>query len=201
LTTLKEAQDCCRAAFFHSELKMRKHHLAILLLLLSVAAKPQTPDENLKLHAEIKSERYCEVDDEISSLLVMFKVRLINSGKIPVVIGQPIYPLLLVSRTLLNLQKGKHEFEVHAGDVFAQPTTRGAQSVVRQGEVLESEAEARLPTPITAKYSKLEALAPGTHYVQVVITAQFEGTLRFASAVSQPIEFAVMKYPKTEKCR
>ena len=59
---------------------MRKHHLIVLPLLLAVAAKPQTPNEQLELHAEIKSERYCNVDDEISSLRVIFTTRLIAVG-------------------------------------------------------------------------------------------------------------------------
>jgi hypothetical protein len=181
---------------------MRKYHLIVLLLLLPVAAKPQTPNEQLELHAEIASERYCKVDDEISSLRVIFKTRLTNNGTMPVVIGQREYPLLLVSRTLPNLQNGKHEFELHAPDSFGQPTTEPEQRVVKQGEVFESETtETTIPIPKTAKYSKLEALAPGMHYMQVVITAQFEGTFKFASAVSQPIEIKILKYPKTENCQ
>ena len=39
------------------------------------------------------------------------------------------------------------------------------------------------------------------HYLQVVITAQLEGAVRFTSVFSQPIEITVAKYPKTEKCR
>lgn len=181
---------------------MRKHHLTILLLLLPVTAKSQTPVASLELHAEIKSERYCEVDDEISSLLVKFKFRLANNGNAPVVIAQRTYPLLLVSRTLTGLQRGKHEFELHAPDYFGPPKTKPEQRVVRQGEVFESETmETTLPTPKTAKYSKLEALAPGMHYLQVVITVQLEGTLKFAEAVSQPINLTVLKYPKTENCQ
>jgi hypothetical protein len=180
---------------------MRKRHLAILLLLLPVTAKPQTPDKPLELRAEIKSERYCEVDDEVSSLLVKFKIRLVNNGKEPVVIAQRTYPLLLVSRTLTNLQRGKHEFELNAPDYFGPPTTKPEQHVIRQGEVFESETmETTIPTPKTAKYSKREALSPGMHYLQVVITAQLEGTLKFAEAVSQPISITILKYPKTENC-
>jgi hypothetical protein len=37
--------------------------------------------------------------------------------------------------------------------------------------------------------------------MQVVITAQLEGTLKFASAVSQPIEIKILKYPKMENCQ
>jgi hypothetical protein len=202
LTTSSEVQDYCPAAFFESELKMRKHHIAVLFLLLPVAAKPQTPDEPLELHAEIKSERYCDVDDEISSLRVIFKVRLVNNGKVPVVIAQRTYPLLLVSRTLPNLQRGKHEFELHPGDSFSPPKSKPEQRVVRQGEVFESETmETAIPTPKTVKYSKLEALAPGMHYLQVVITAQLKDTLKFANAVSQPIEITILKNPKTENCQ
>jgi hypothetical protein len=181
---------------------MRKHHLAVLFLLLPVGATPQTPNEQLGLHAEIKSERYCEVDDETSTLRVIFEIRLVNNGKVPVVVSQRIYLLLLVSRTLPNLQRRKHEFELHAGESFVQPTTKPEQRVVGQGEVFESETlETFIPIPKTAKYSKLEALAPGLHYLQLVITAQLEGTLGFTGAVSQPIEITVAKYPKTEKCR
>ena len=181
---------------------MKKHYLAILLLLLPVASRSQTPVAPLELRAEIKSQRYCDVDDEISSLLVKFKFRLANNGNAPVVIAQRTYPLLLVSRTLTDLQRGKHEFELHAPDYFGPPTTKPEQRVIRQGEVFESEtAETTIPTPKTAKYSKLEALAPGMHYVQVVITVQLEGTLKFAEAVSQPINLTVLKYPKTENCQ
>jgi len=181
---------------------VRKHHIAVLFLLLPVAAKPQKPNEPLELHAEIKSERYCAVDDEISSLRVIFKVRLVNNGKVPVVIAQRTYPLLLGAMTLPNLRRGKHEFELHAGDSFGPPTTKPEQRVVSQGEVFESETmETAIPTPKTVKYSKLEALAPGMHYLQVVITAQLEGTLQFANSVSQPIEITILKNPKTENCQ
>jgi len=180
---------------------MTKRHLAVLLLLLPVANASQTPNQQLELHAEIKSERYCEVDDEISSLLVIFKIRLVNNGNVPVVVVRRPYPLLLVSRTLPNLKRGKHEFELHEPESFGPPTTKPEQRVVRQGEVFESETvETIIPTPKTTKYSKREALAPGTHYVQAVVTVQVEGALKFADAVSQPIEITILKYPKTENC-
>jgi hypothetical protein len=39
------------------------------------------------------------------------------------------------------------------------------------------------------------------HYLQVVITTQLEGTLKFAEAISQPINLTILKYPETENCQ
>jgi len=189
---------------------MRKHHLAILLLLLPVAVKPQTPDERLKLHAEIKSQRYCEVDDEIFSLRVTFRIILINASASAVLVSPQIDPMVLVSQSLDASRKGRHEFEIHPGDVFPQPPPSRAaiqkelaeRRVIQPGEKFEAETlEAALPTAKTEQYSKLEALGPGVHWVQAAISANDEGTGEFLSAISQPMKVTVLKYPKTERCR
>ena len=207
----EQVQDCPHRAFIPLEPKMITNRLTILVLLLTIQGRPQASDEHLKLHAEIESERYCEVDNETSSLLVKFKVRLLNSGKLPIVLDQPIYPLLLVSRTLQSLQKHDHEFALHPPDVFdvigdgssqVQPVTHPNQVlVVRGGDTLETNTlETTVPTRRRGK-SKAAGLAQGSHYVQVVLQGQIEGTESFIRATSQPLKITVQKMPKLENCR
>jgi len=177
-------------------------------LLLSVASEPQSADQQLKVRAEIKSQRYCEVDEEILSLRVTFRIGVINTRSSAVLVGRQI-PVVLVSRSLDDLRNGKHEFEINPPDVFPQPRpSREAiqkglaeRSVVQPGEKFETEAmETVLPTAKTEHYSKLEALGPGGHWVQVVILVNDESTGTFLKAVSQPMKVTVDQYPKTEKC-
>ena len=187
---------------------MRALCLAFTFLLLSVASEPQAADPQLKLHAEIKSQRYCEVDDEIFSMRVTFRISMINARSSAVLVGQQI-PVVLVSRTLDDVRKGKHEFEILPGDIFPQPPpSREAiqkelaeRRVIQSGEKFEAETmEAVLPTPKTEHYSKLEALEPGLHWVQAVMSVNDEGTGAFLSAMSQPMKVTVEQYPKSEKC-
>jgi hypothetical protein len=188
---------------------MRKYCLAFTFLLLVVAAEPQAADPQLKLHAEIKDQRYCEVDEEIYSLLVPFRISLINGRTSPVLVSRRIHPLVLVSRTLDDAQSGRHEFEIHPPDVFPQrPPSRAAiqkemaeRSVVQPGEKFDAETmEADLLTPKTKHYSKQAVLGPGVHWVQVVISVHDEGTGTYLRAVSQPMKVTVEQYPRSEKC-
>jgi hypothetical protein len=188
---------------------MRALCLVFTFLLLSIASEPQTADQQLQLHAEIKSRRYCEVNDEIFSLRVTFRISLINARASAVLVSRQIGPIVLVSPTLDDLRNGKHEFEIHPADVFPQPPpSREAiqkelaeRRVVQPGEKFETETkEAVLLTPKTEHYSKLEALGPGVHWVQVVMSVDDEGTGTFPSAISQPMKLTVEQYPKSEKC-
>jgi hypothetical protein len=188
---------------------MRALCLAFTFLLLSVAAEPQAVDPQLKLHAEIVSQRYCEVDEEIFALRIPFRISLINGRTSSVVVSRRIDPLVLVSRTLGDARSGRHEFEINPADDFPQPPpSRDAiqkemaeQPVVRPGEKFDAETmEAVLLTPKTEHYPKQEALALGVHWVQVVISVKDEGSGTYLSAVSQPMKVTVEQYPSSEKC-
>jgi hypothetical protein len=188
---------------------MRRYYLAFAFLLVSVASEPQAADQQLQLHSETKSQRYCEVDEEIYSLRVTFRISIVNAGTSAVLVSRQIYPLVLVSRTLDDARSGRHELEIHPGDVFPQPPPSTAaiekqmaeRRVVQSGGKFEAETmEAVLPTAKTGHYSKLEALGPGLHWAQVVISANDEGTGAFLSAMSQPMKLTVEQYPKSEKC-
>lgn len=183
--------------------------LAIALLLVSIASEPQTASQQLSVHAEIKSQRYCEVDEEIYSLRVSFRIRMVNTRTSAVFVSQKIYPVVLVSRTLDDVRSGRHELEIHPGDVFPQPSpSSGAiqkeqseRRVVRPGEKLEAETmEAVVPTAKTGNYSKLEALGPGVHWAQLVMSVNGADAATFISATSQPMKVKVEQYPKSEKC-
>ncbi len=191
---------------------MSSFGLAVMVLVLTIAilAQPQSTDKHLTLGAEIKAQRYCEVDDEIASLLVRFRMRLTNTGGPNVVVDQHIYPLVLVSRTLKDVKNNNHEFELHAPDIFSPSTSQEPSSkrsdrdqhVIRDGETFEADSmETTLPIPRTAKYSPLEALAPGTHYVQIAVSAVVEGTTNFVRTTSPPFRITVENNPRIEKCR
>lgn len=188
---------------------MPKYCLAFMFLLLGVAAEPQAADPQLRLHAEIKGQRYCEVDEEIFSLLVPFRISLINGRTSAVLVSRGIHPLVLVSRTLDDARSGRHEFEINPPEFFPRrpPSSDAVQKgmaerrVVRPGEKFDAETvEAILPTPKTEHYSKLVALAPGVHWLQAVISLNDEDTGTFLSAVSQPMKVTVEQYPRSEKC-
>jgi hypothetical protein len=183
--------------------------LAFALLLVSVASEPQTADQQLKVHAEIKSQRYCEVDEEIYSLRVSFRISMVNTRTSAVLVSQKIYPLVLVSRTLDDVRSSRHELEIHPGDVFPQPPPSSAaiqkelaeRRVVQPGEKFEAETmEAVVPTAKTEHYSKLEALGPGVHWVQLVMSVNDADSATFLNATSQSMKVKVEQYPKSEKC-
>jgi hypothetical protein len=186
---------------------MRIHRIALVGLLVPILARPQIDEGRLTLRAQPISRRYCEVDDEIATLLIKFKISLTNAKNPAVDFYSPVYPLLLVSRTMDDLRKGKHEFELHAPDRFVpslerSETDRPVPPAIRGGETVESEImEVTLPAPMKSKYSKFEGLDPGTHYVQLVMDLNVEGTSTFARATSQPVEITVDKHPKLEKCK
>ncbi len=188
---------------------MRTSCLAFMFLLLSVASESQVADQKLRVHAEVKSQRYCDVDEEIFSLRARFRISLINGRTSAVLVSREIYPLLLVSRSLYDARNGKHEFEINPPDVFPQPPpSREAiqkqmaeRRVVQPGEKFEAETmEGVLLTAKTEHYSKLEALGPGVHWVQLVMTVNDEVTGAYLNAISQPVKVTVEQYPKSEKC-
>ena len=99
---------------------MKVHSVLFLVGLTIIHAAPVTADQELDLRAAIASHRYCPVDKDVIVLLVKFKIRLTNGGNAAVVVGQQPYPLLLMSRRREDLEKGKHEFELHPPDIFPQ---------------------------------------------------------------------------------
>ncbi len=195
---------------------MITYRLALVVLSLAIQVRPRVLDEQLRLQAEIESQRYCAIDDDTSTLLIRFKLRLLNHGTSPIVIGRPIYPLLLVSRTRPALQKGDHEFVLQPPDVFGviedagtlEHSTPGAppeQFVSREGETLET-STLETTVPIRGNRRPRAAdLAPGSHYVQVVLQGQIEGTETFVRATSQPRqdhrpENAQIRESSVERC-
>ena len=149
------------------------------------------------------------MDEEIFSLRVTFRISLINARASAVLLSRQIDPIVLVSHSLEDSRNGRHEFEIHPADVFPQPPPSresiqkalAERRVIKPGEKFEAETmEAVLLTPKTEHYSKLEALGPGVHWVQVVVSVNDEGTGAFLSAMSQPMKVTVEQYPKSEKC-
>lgn len=179
---------------------------ACVIVLLSLAAGLRAGGRQTRLHATIESWRYCQVDSEVSALRIRFKVRLENTGRANLIIPEEITPLLWVSRTLADVKQHKHEFEIHLPDTFrpqadALPRKKSRSRVVHTDEVVEADtAEVVLPIARRADVSELEALAPGTHYLQVIVPAQIEDTTTFVDMISQPITFAVERHPPPLKC-
>ena len=198
--------------FISLEPQMITYRLAVVVLSLAIQGRPRPVEKQLRLQAEIESRRYCAIEDDTSTLLVRFKVRLLNHGKSPIVSDRPIYPLLLVSRTLQALQKGDHEFALHPPDVFRviedvgtpDHSTSGApteQLVIRAGETLEtSTLETTVPIRGNRRPKSVDLVA-GSHFVQVVVQGQIEGTESFIRATSQPIKIIVLKKPELVNCR
>ncbi len=83
-----------------------------------------------------------------------------------------------------------------------KPETASRQTNVKPGEVFTGEAmETAFPIPMTATFSKRDALEPGSHFVQLVLDGEIQGTTTFVRITSQPMEITVDKHPKVEKCR
>jgi hypothetical protein len=115
-----------------------------------------------------------------------------------------------VSRTLHDLQHSKYEFTLYAPDVFQLkpakkfPEIRSAsrQTNVKPGDVFTGETiETAFPIPLTAKFSKLDVLEAGSHFVQLVLDSEIQDTATFVRITSQPMKIMVDKHPKVEKCR
>jgi len=193
---------------------MRVSHVtyfSLLLLTLTESARP-LGNGHLQLGAEIIQQRYCEVDDEIIALRLTFRVTLKNIGSPTVVVTTPVEPLILVSRTLDELGKGKHEFEI--SPAMPEPTVLGTEGrkddeppqptrqAIRQDEVLELVTRERtLPVAKTANYPKSDALDLGTHYLEIVLVPQIDRSTSFVRATSQPIEITVDSNPKIVNCQ
>jgi len=191
---------------------MITYRLALVVLSLAIQVRPRVLDEQLRLQAEIESQRYCAIDDDTSTLLIRFKLRLLNHGTSPIVIGRPIYPLLLVSRTLPALQKGDHEFVLHPPDVFGviedagtlEHSTPGAppeQFVSREGETLEtSTLETTVPKRETGGHERQT-----WHRDRTMCRLFCKGRLRarrpsFVQHLS-PVKITVQKMPRLENRR
>jgi hypothetical protein len=183
-----------------------------MILSLVIQVRPEAVDEQLRLQADIETQRYCAIEDGTSTLLVRFKVRLFNRGTLPIVIYRPIYPLLLVSRTVHASQTGDHEFALHPPDVFGVIKEIGErkgstlrvpsdQLVIREGETLET-STLETTVPIRGnRRPKAVDLVPGSHFVQVVIEGQIEGTESFVRATSQPVKINILKKPELQNCQ
>jgi hypothetical protein len=185
---------------------MKTHSGALLISALATVATAQTEDSQVKPPADTISHRYCEVDKEITTPLIKFKINLTNAGGLPVVFYPEPYPPLLVSGTLNDLRRRKYEFQLHAPDVFGLPDEntkrRRVPHIIRAGETVESTTmEITVPTPRTSQYSKFEALDPGNHYVQLVMDLNAVDTTTFVRAISPPVEISVEKNPELEKCQ
>jgi hypothetical protein len=182
--------------------------LGVLLFLTSNSFGETTP--RVALEARIVSERYCAVDEEFGSLLVKFEVKLTNNGDDPIRINPPFYPVLRVARSVhdLNLnEKKKLEFELHAPDVFFAPPKERTVSipssiiVIHPAQTHQSETiETTVPTLRTSGHSKHGGVAPGIHFVQLVIQGDIVGRSAMFKATSQSIKINVEKNPYVVQC-
>ena len=182
-------------------------YLLTAFALLSASTAAQDPDKQLNLHAEVVSQRYCDVDSRINSLLIKFKINLANTRNPAVEFYPNPYPILLVARTQTDLLKHSYEFQLHAPDVFDSvndpPRPAPVPRIIRAGEQLESETmEITVPTPRASRLSRYEALSVGIHYIQLRMDLQVEGRqLTFIGAISQPLAITIERNNKPEKCQ
>jgi hypothetical protein len=182
-----------------------------LILFFAISRIGQAPERPLRLHAAIERARYCKVDQQVSSLLITFRVRLRNGGKHSIVIDQPIHPLLLVSDTLDHLRMGRYRFELNGPDLFANsplhgesiPMNLSSQVFLRERETLEPNTLETVVPVVRRKRAvrSPSGLAAGAHYLRVVVQGQFEGTEKFVQAGSEPIKITVDRSPKLELCK
>lgn len=184
------------------------YSLAVLAL-LSVSTTAQETRDQLRLHADVLSQRYCEVDRRTNALLVKFKIKLANTRNPAVLYYPNPYPILLVARTHADLLKHRYEFQLHAPDVFVlvndrtEAHPRLVPRVLRAGEELEAETmEITVPAPRAFRLSRHEAVHAGVHYVQLHMDLQVEGRpLTFIRALSQPIPLTIERNTKPQKCQ
>ena len=185
---------------------MRNYFVAVLLL-LTVSTSAQQPDEQLKLRAEVISQRYCEVGSRTISLLIKFKIKLTNAKNPAVLLYPNPYPILLVAKTRAALMKHNYEFQLHAPDVFGLVNNKAPAlpiaRIMRAGEQLESETmEITVPAPRGSRLSKYEALDAGVHYIQLKMDLPVEGQqLTFVRAISQPVAVTIERNTNPQKCR
>lgn len=192
---------------------MKMHRFVLTGMILTVTAQPQIVKEQASMQAKIESLRYCQVDTKTASLTMKFSVALKNSTSGTISIWQPIDVVPLVSRTLDDLQNKKYEFMLYAPDVFPlrpgkevrETGTASPQTNVKPGEAFTGEtretAFPAFPIPLTAKFSKRDALEPGSHFVQLFLDSEIQGTGTWVRFTSQPMEIKVDKRPEVEKCR
>jgi hypothetical protein len=91
---------------------MSLYRFPLILLLLTVAARPQT-DTQLTMRSEIERVGYCAVEDTMVVLRIRFKVTLINGQKSTISVSEPLFPVVLVSRTLEDLRNQNLEFRLY----------------------------------------------------------------------------------------
>jgi hypothetical protein len=88
----------------------------LALMLLTGWPSYGSDAEELKLDAEILSQRYCDLDHELVALRLKFKTTLANNGHRTILVRPPFYPTVFVSRTPAELRKGTYEFELNGPD-------------------------------------------------------------------------------------
>lgn len=191
---------------------MRACKVIFLIACVSLLTAERQSEENLILHAHVKSQRYCEVDNEVVALLVRFTISLSNYGDSPVLIqSASIYPRLLLSENIADLLKGEHKFELWPPDVFRQsdkassggrPKSIGGTQRIEPGEVFETETmEVTIPTRRNENYSGRDVALPGLYYAQLVLEPRLSGTNRFTRVISDPVEITIEKRPIVHKCQ
>ena len=190
---------------------MKIYKFLLTGMILVVAAQSQMVKEQASMEAKIENQRYCRVNNKTGSLIMKFSVAMKNGTSATIALPKPIYVVPLVARTLQDLQNRKYEFTLYGPDVIVAPIPRNKvpeaeiasrQTIVKPREVFTGETmETAFPIPLTAKFSKRDALAPGSHFVQLVLDSETPGTEPFVRITSQPIEITVEKHPKVERCR
>jgi hypothetical protein len=168
--------------------------------------KAQQAEQQLRLHAEMISERYCKVDSRSNSLLIKFKINLTNTQNPAVLFYPNPYPALLIAKTKADLLKHKYEIQLHAPDVFTalsdHPLPRPVPRIIRAGEALQSETmEITVPTPRVPQVSRYEALNIGIHYIQLRMHLDVEGATSYVQATSQPIVVTIERNTTSKECR
>jgi hypothetical protein len=165
--------------------------LIVLFATLGKASHPRNADAassgKVRLSAEVLSTRYCNNYKGVRSLFLKLKLRLVNDERAPVEADIPLSGVNIVSHTLADAAAGKHEFEMHAPESLATPSTSATAAVkkiVQPGQSVESVTD-NVQHFVWAGQDNtdMRALKPGRHYLQIQIDV-FPPNAKLAELIS-----------------
>lgn len=184
--------------------------IVVLILTLGTLAQCQPVRKPLAMTATVVSKRYCKVGSKNASLLIKFRLVIVNSTREEFTIGRPIYPIARVSGSLDELRQEKYEFSLHAPDVIStrpdqkvSPRTdlAGLTTVKPGRSFVVNTMEITFPTSLGTNYSKRSALRPGRHFVELVMSVGIKGTSELVPITSKPTVITIENNPSLQNCR
>ena len=171
--------------------KFRLLFLIALVATLGTASHPRNAGAassgKVHLTAEVLSSRYCNNYKGVRSLFLKLKLHLVNDEHAPIEVDIPLSGVNIVSHTLADVAAGKHEFEMHAPESLAPPSTNATATVkkiVRPGQRVESVTD-NVQFFVWAGQDNTDrrALRPGRHYLQIQIDV-FPPNAKLAELIS-----------------